>query len=123
MRKLLFTIIYLLIFTACKKSETEPPKVSISFPSATDSFYLADSIGINFTVTDENLKFYKIIISNFYTHKIFYKEETSSADKTITITKKIFIDVAADTIAYLNVLGIDKNGNTGGAGISFKLKK
>ena len=66
---------------------------------------------------------YKIIISNFYNRKIYLKEEGAVSDNSITIDKKLFFSVNADTTAYLNILGIDKNGNTGGASVKFKIKK
>jgi len=123
MNKLSFLFILLLFLVSCKKLETEPPVVTIFSPTATDSFYVADSVRVNFSISDENLTSYKIIISNFYNRKIYLKEEGAVSDNSITIDKKLFFSVNADTTAYLNILGIDKNGNTGGAGVKFKIKK
>ncbi len=123
MPKLFLIFVTLLFFIACKKAETEPPVVTIFLPEVSDSFYVADSVSINFSVSDRNLRSYKIIISNYFTHKIFYKEETTVSSSDITINKKIFIASDADTTALMNVLGIDKNGNTGSAGAVFKIKK
>lgn len=108
---------------SCKKLETEPPVVSIYSPVSTDSFYVADSVRLNFTVTDKNLSRYKIIIYNYYSRKLLYREEVAVDSTAATVYKRVFVHVSNDTIAYLNVLGIDKNGNTGGAGVKFKMKK
>ena len=116
-------ILSLLFFISCKKNETEPPVVTIFSPAANDSFYVADSVRIIFSVNDKNLNAYKIIISNSYTRKIYYKEETAVDANNITIDKRILVSINADTTVLLNVLGIDKNGNTGSAGVSFKFKK
>ena len=123
MRKIFYVYIIFLFFTSCAKDETVPPVVIIFSPVSTDSFYVADSVKVNFMVADKNLIMYKIIISNLYTHQIFYKEDVSVSTNNITIDKKIFIDVSSDTSAYINIIGIDKNGNTGGTGTKFKLKK
>lgn len=123
MNKLSPLFILILFLVSCKKLETEPPVVTIFSPTETDSFYVADSVRINFTVSDKNLRTYKIIISNFYNKKLYFKEENAVIENSITIDKKLFVFVNADTTAYLNILGIDKNGNTGGAGVKFKIKK
>lgn len=116
-------ILSLMFFLSCKKNETEPPIVTLFSPVANDSFYVADSVRVIFSVRDKNLDAYKIIISNSYTRKIYYKEETAVDVNDITIDKRILVNINADTTVLLNVLGIDKNGNTGNAGVSFKFKK
>ena len=123
MNKLSSLFILLLFLVSCKKLETEPPVVTIFSPTATDAFYVADSVRVNFSISDKNLTSYKIIIYNFYNRKIYLKEESAVSDNSIMIDKKLFFSVNADTTAYLNILGIDKNGNTGGAGVKFKIKK
>ena len=55
--------------------------------------------------------------------KIYYKEEGAVSGNDFSIDKKVFFEINADTSAYLNVLGIDENGNTGGAGSRFEIKK
>lgn len=124
MKNIFISFILVTVFLiSCKKNETEPPVVTILSPVANDSFYVADSVKVNFTVSDKNLSAYKVIIFNFYTRKILFKEETAATTTDISIDKRIFINTDADTTAYINVLGIDKNGNTGNAGVLFKLKK
>lgn len=124
MKNIFISFILLPFFlVCCKKNETEPPVVTIFSPATNDSFYVMDSVKVNFTVSDKNLSVYKIIIFNYFTRKILFKEETAVTSNNVTLEKQIFIDTDADTSAYINVLGIDKNGNTGSAGVLFKLKK
>lgn len=124
MKNIFISFILVAVFLiSCKKDETEPPVVTILSPAVNDSFYVTDSVNVSFTVSDKNLSAYKIIIFNFYTRKILFKEETVATTTDISIDKRIFINTDADTSAYINVLGIDKNGNTGNAGVLFKLKK
>lgn len=123
MRKIFYVYILFLFFTSCAKDETAPPFVAIFSPMPTDSFYVADSVSVNFFISDKNLTLYKIIVSNLYTHKIFYREDVPVSEDNVSIAKKIFVNVSADTSAYIKIIGVDKNGNTGGAGVKFKLKK
>ena len=123
MRSSLYIFLFLLILVACKKNETKPPEITITSPLSTDSFYVADSIKLDVTIEDANLQSYKIILSNAFTRVIYFKEEGLTDSTFFSINKNIFIDVAADTSVLLNVLGLDKNGNTGNANVTFKLKK
>lgn len=120
------TILLLLFLCAivfsCKKNETTPPNVQIETPLNTDSFYIADSIPLRFTIADNNLQSYKIILSNKRNGKIYYKEEGNTNTTDYAIAKKIFAQVQADTLVLLNILGLDKNGNTGRDSVTFKLK-
>ena len=124
MKNIFISFILLPFFlVCCKKNETESPVVTILSPAVNDSFYVADSVKVSFTVSDKNLSAYKIIIFNFYTRTILFKEETAPTTNDVSIEKRVFINTDADTSVYINVLGIDKNGNTGSAGVLFKLKK
>ena len=123
MKKLLPVIILILLLAACKKQEADPPVVIILSPAESDSFFITDSVTLNFTISDKNLMSYKIIVSNFSNRKIYYKEEAVAENNSITIDKKIFFNINADTTALINVLGIDKNGNTSGTGVKFKIKQ
>ncbi|HMV14613.1 MAG: hypothetical protein IT275_10215 [Chitinophagales bacterium] len=84
---------------------------------------MQDSIFLHFNIKDKNLQSYKIILFNQYTKKIWYKEEANVTSADFNFSKKIFFELQADTTAYVNVLGVDKNGNTGVAGHAFYLKK
>lgn len=108
---------------ACKKLETDPPSVQIDSPVANDTIALSDSIHLQATVSDKHLTNYKIIFYNFYSRKLLYKEEGSASAGNFILDKKITFLMNADTTVYLNILGIDQNGNTGGAGVKFYLKK
>ncbi|MFN8260181.1 MAG: hypothetical protein U0X41_04490 [Chitinophagales bacterium] len=123
MRNLLSALLFVSAFTACKKWETDAPSVHLSFPVAADTVLLADSLSLQCNISDPNLRHYKVIIYNFYTRRLFYKEEGEATAGTFTLDKKIHFEMLADTTAYINVLGIDKNGNTGGAGAKFYLRK
>jgi len=123
MRTLLFLIILIGCTAACKKLETVPPVVTLFSPMANDSFYTADSVSLSFNIKDKSLRSYSVIISNSYTRKIYYKEQMAISTNDTSIDKKVFVSVPNDTIAYINVLAVDANGNTGGAGTSFKLKR
>ncbi len=112
----------LLLFMACKKNETSAPTVTLLSPLSTDSFYIADSITLHFSIKDKNLVYYKAIFSNYSTRAIYYKEEGNTNTTDFIIHKKIYFSVPSDTMILLNVLGLDKNGNTGNASVVFKLK-
>lgn len=123
MLKFLIISSLLLSLLSCKKLETDPPKVNILLPGENDTLQLSDSIQIQCEISDKNLRTYKIIIYNYFTRKLFYNEEGSTANSSISIDKKVFFDITADTTAFINILGIDANGNTGGAGQKFYIIK
>lgn len=112
-----------LFFLSCKKWETSAPVINIVSPIIADTVFMQDSIFLHFNIKDKNLQSYKIILFNQYTKKIWYKEEANVTSADFNFSKKIFFELQADTTAYVNVLGIDKNGNTGVAGHAFYLKK
>ncbi|MEN9448545.1 MAG: hypothetical protein RJA25_1835 [Bacteroidota bacterium] len=107
---------------ACNKWETNPPLVQIGAPLTNDTLQLNDSIHIQATITDKHLSSYKIILYNYYSHAILYKETGNANVNPFTLDKKISFILNADTTVYMNILGVDKNGNTGSAGISFFIR-
>lgn len=111
------------LLAACKKTETQAPSVQIISPMANDTISLSDSIPIHAIIKDKNLKSYKIIIYNNYSRQILFKEEAMSINTSLTLDEKISFELNADTTVYMNILGLDKNGNTGKAGVQFFLKK
>jgi len=115
-------VVILTLIIACKKNETSAPTVTVLAPLSTDSFYVSDSIALHFSIKDKNLMYYKAIFSNNSTHAIYYKEEGNTNATDFIINKKIYFAVPSDTLILLNVLGLDKNGNTGYASVVFKLK-
>ena len=123
MRNIFLVFFLLSAFVACKKLETQPPMVSLSAPMEADTVHLADSLQLQCTITDSHLSRYKIIIYNYYSRKLFYQEEGNAGAGTFVTDKKIYFDINADTTAFINVLGIDKNGNTGKAGTKFYIRK
>ena len=123
LKKITCIFVFLLVIFACKKNETLVPVVEIYSPLINDSFVVADSFNINFNIKDENLERYKIIISNKLTRKIYINEEGFTNTLDFTFNEKRYINVQADTNVMMNILGIDKNGNTGGNSVSFKLKQ
>ena len=123
LKKIIYLFVFLFAIIACKKNETVPPIVEIYSPVANDSFVVADSFDIYFNIKDEHLQRYKIIISNKLTRKIYISEEGFTNTSDFTYDEKRYIKVQADTNVYMNILGIDANGNTGGSSVEFKLKK
>lgn len=124
MKKILIGILLInMLIVACKKNESKPPVVQIESPIQTDSFYVTDSIPLQFTISDKNLKSYKIILSNKQNGRIYYREEGNTNTTDYNVAKKIYAQVQADTTVLLYVLGLDKNENTGSDSVSFKLKK
>jgi len=117
LKKIIYLFVFLFAIIACKKNETVPPIVEIYSPVANDSF------DIYFNIKDEHLQRYKIIISNKLTRKIYISEEGFTNTSDFTYDEKRYIKVQADTNVYMNILGIDANGNTGGSSVVFKLKK
>lgn len=111
------------LLAACKKTETQAPSVQIISPMANDTISLRDSISIHAIIKDKYLKSYKIIIYNNYSRQILFKEEAMSINTSLTLDEKISFELNADTTVYMNILGLDKNGNTGKAGVQFFLKK
>lgn len=122
MRIYYYLIFLFCLLSSCKKNESNPPSVSIASPMANDTVYLSDSIAVQATIADKNLSTYKIILYNFYSKALLYTETGNATVGTFTIDKKIGFSMNADTLAYMNILGIDKNGNTGGAGVQFFIK-
>ena len=123
MKKLCFALMLIGCLVACKKQETESPVVTLFSPTASDTFFVNDSVNIHFSISDKNLRSYKIIISNFFNKKIYYKEEGAVSGNDFSVDKKVFFEINADTSTYLNVLGIDENGNTSDASSRFEIKK
>lgn len=123
MRLFFSFLIIVLGFIACNKNETYPPSVKIMSPLTNDTLSVSDSVLINATITDKHLSSYKIIVFNSYSKQILYSEKGSAAINPFSINKKVSFALNADTTVYMNILGIDKNGNTGVAGVSFYLKQ
>ena len=122
MRNYWYIVLLFCFFSSCKKNESNPPSVSIALPMANDTVYLSDSIRVQATITDKNLSTYKIILYNLYSKALLYTEVGNASSGSFAIDKKIYFTLNADTTAYMNVLGVDKNGNTGGAGVQFFIK-
>ncbi len=122
MNKYIVALIFSLLAFACKKHDFKAPEVTLYTPVSNDSVYIADSVHVSFKITDANLTNYKVIISNSISRKIYHSEEGLTNGTDFSMDKKIYIQVSSDTMAYINVLGLDADGNTGRADARFKLK-
>lgn len=122
-KSITYLFVCVLLIVACKKNETIAPVIEIYAPKANDSFTVADSFRINFSIKDERLVSYKIIIFNKLTNKIYINEVGDATTSNFIFDEKRYINVQTDTSVYMNILGIDANGNTGKNGVAFKLKR
>jgi hypothetical protein len=114
--------VLMMMIVACKKNETTAPVIQIFAPLANDTFVIADSFRIHFSIKDEHLQSYKIIIANRLNNKIYITEEGNVNSSEFVFDEKRYIKLQADTSVYMNVLGIDANGNTGSNGVTFRLE-
>jgi len=118
MKKLILSVIILIIIAACKKeSDSENPVVTITAPTSNSMFGIGDSILITFTAIDADMHSYALQVLNTADSTIIFEADAHTHGNVTYSQKFKSPDVA--TNMDLIVTGEDHNGNSATQTVNF----